>query len=478
MTTSTPATPAPDVLPTTGRPVMGYSGRRLQLLSRHLTSPLAAAPFIDVDHVLDHLATMPVGTDQPGAQSIFAEDRRRLLAAIRSANAVFLSSGRGLLAYKCGSPRRWRVLHARSGAPMTFFGPRSLGDPRPWTRLSDPVSSDLSDAAVHAYVHALEALVDPRGLQIDWTSDFPDLFSTIPMWQDHDDTGALPEPGGASRFGGMDGLHLAAVLHAISADPLREAASGQFSVAIAAVIGPRGGLRIRDRPGALVDRYLADLDNQYNHGRRRYDRLRDWRIREDLREDRATGKVVSLARLLAFGGLPHRAAALLRDRADCIRNTDARRRDGAHSTALVIAARMIAELFSPVETEFERLHRVHKGQFIVEATTHHPFHVPPHRVWLVTETAHQVCADFDGNEHYLLGVRERTEGQCGTLRVRPGFATITIDYADGGSPHHLEPSAGHWALVDDGAGVPRTSSEVLDLAGRAMAAFDRDDPLR
>src|ERR1043165_836269 len=115
--------------------VLGYAGRRIQLMPRQLAEPCSASPFLDLDHVLDVVATLTVDTDGSRMDSVFNRDRDQLLTTLHEAHAVFLSPGGGLLAYKSGTPRKWRVLHVRSGADLDYFAAPSLDDPRPWTRI-------------------------------------------------------------------------------------------------------------------------------------------------------------------------------------------------------------------------------------------------------------------------------------------------------------------------------------------------------
>lgn len=474
---SVPISPPPATTALNPGPVMGYAGRRVQLLARPLAPPRSATPFFDVDHVLSYLPVLRVDADHPGVQPAFERDRDALIATIHAAHEVFLSPGGGLLAYKSGTPQRWRIIHACSGATLSYFGEHSLGDPRPWTRLSYGVAMDLSDRAMHDYVDALEGAVDPRGRQIDWTATLDEVAEQIQSWQDYDATGLLPRPGGGSRFGALRGLELAAVLHAISPDPLREAASGAVSHAVTTITGQPRRLWIRGRNGARTIEYLYRLDAQYNHGRRRAWRERDCRTPEDLRDDRETGKVITVARLLAVGGEPHRAVAMLRERAELIQPTDTRRKDGAHSSALVRAAQMIAELNSPAANGYQRLREARVGQVLVEAASRRPGQSPPYRVWRVTAAAQQVWTDSDDYERYQLGVHELTEDRAGTLCVRPGETTpIGIDYEDGRWPDSLELLAADWVLLEAGEPVPATSQEVLDLAAIAMHVFDADSP--
>ncbi|CRK56960.1 hypothetical protein [Alloactinosynnema sp. L-07] len=299
--------------------------------------------------MLDHRAAMPPSADHPSADGFFGDARQRLLAAVAAAREVFLSEGGGLLAYRCGSPQRWHVRHAESGVPVTRFTDRLRH--AWWTRLAADVELNFTPRSARTYVAALEGPVDPRGTQIDWTRRAEQVYAALASWQDHDEYGELPDPGTGNRFGGISGLHLAAVLHSVAVgdEPLRDAARGPLRAAANTIsLGGDQSAR-RGHSARELAFHLRRLDSDYNHGILRPRRDRDWRTRQDLREDRTTGQVVTLARVLAFGGQPHQAVTLLREHAETITHTDARRRDGLHSGALLLAARMIADLFSPAQ---------------------------------------------------------------------------------------------------------------------------------
>ena len=469
--------PPSDLQPTHTPPVMGYAGRRVQLITRDVMPPRAGAPFLDAAHVLDHWATMPPDDDHPIAAGVFGGDREQLLKTVAGAREVWLSDGGGLLAYRCGSPQRWHVRHAESGVQVTRLTSRELRH-RWWTRLSPDAGLQFAPGSAPAYVRALEGLVDPRGTQIDWTAPAQAVFEQLARWQDHDEYGALPEPGTDNRFGGMRGLHLAAILHAIatSRDPLRDAVHGTMGAAADTITGPYDRMASGGRNGRELVDYLQRLDRDYNHGRLRARRDRDWRTRQDLREDRITGRIVTLTRLRTVGGQPHRAFTLLRDRAHAIAHTDARRRDGLHTGKLLRAARMIADLFSPAVLPAELLYDIKAGQLIVEGDRRRSTGDPVEHAWRVTQPAHRESTGT-GPRTFDLKVDQALDGRPGTLRVRPGTSDpLRIVYDDGSLTHSLPTLGGDWIVIEaNHPGLP-AHGDVLSRAELAANAFLQATP--
>jgi hypothetical protein len=426
--------------------------------------------------VCDHLATLRVNDGHPGvlrygAAAIFDEDRQRLLARIRDAHATILSASAGLLALQFGSPRRWRVIHTRSGVSPAYLEAPSTA---PWTRLRyhQVDDLDLPSATITDYLAGLERIPSVDGRVVDWTTDLTALIHQLRHWRDTSDVGRPARQG--TLHTGMTGLHLAALFHAITPDPLAAASSNAVHRAVTLLTHRADALLIRGRPAHHTFDTLRHLDSHYHQGRRR--REFDHRTRAQLTWDRETGRVVTLARLYAWTGEPHRAVALLRERADQVAPHDHERHDGLGSAALITTADSIATLFSPAPTQLERLRAAGTGDLVIEPATHHGEHTPPERIWRILVPAHQITRTPDGVEKFDVLAYNENQQQPARIIVRPAHPNpVCIDrrVRDRWGLHI--PHAG-WAVWPATAPLPTTSNEVSAVNAATARAFDRDRP--
>ncbi|WP_053734153.1 hypothetical protein [Nocardia sp. NRRL S-836] len=335
------------------RPALQFFRRRL--------APRAAsrAPWITTE-----AAVRTLREPTPPSADVSTEDwRSRMtatLALLESAADVRLSPAGHFLAIRSrvhrNRPYRWYVVHVATGAY-----PIRLGDYRPEDS-ADPhgAEMDLSEEAVLGYLDAIERLPGRRGGLVDWGVAPVDLQAEISRWEDpliqrdeHDPEHAYRRLPDAVRA-----LHRTAVLHALAADPARDATTETVQkVLISLLEEPLPPMYDRD-PAPVAD-YLRRLLLDFNGGRRR-DRS-DRRTPEARRSDARTAQVTILAALTTLGAHPRSAVDALRARAAHLRQGQ-----GVHARAeqLERGALLIAELASPVPTERQLLRHVVPGDVI------------------------------------------------------------------------------------------------------------------
>jgi hypothetical protein len=405
---------------------------------------------------------------------------RATLTLLESAADVRLSPAGHFLAVRSrvhrNRPYRWYVVHVATGAQPIRLGDYRLEDS------ADPHGAelDLSDEAVLGYLDALERLPGRRGGLVDWGVAPIDLPAEISRWEDplihrdeHDPEHAYHRCRDAVR-----GLHRTAVLHALAADPARDATTETVQkVVIGLLEEPLPPMYDRD-PEAVAD-YLRRLLLDFNGGRR-LDRS-DHRTPEARRSDAHTAEVTIIAALATLGGDPRAAVDSLRARA-----TQLRQDQGGYARAeqLERGALLIAELASPVPTERQRLRHVVPGDVIAFL---HPNFLRPldsqyvNRVVQVSGPVSYLGLGLaNGSEEFIVPVVDLTyqHPTPAVLMVLPDKSLRLHALEERPSVHMLWSTAAavdHWAVLPaDAARLEHDAlaDRIRAASRRAAEAFD------
>lgn len=405
------------------------------------------------------------------------------LALLESAADVRLSPAGHFLAVRSrihrNRPYRWYVVHVATGAH-----PIRLGDYRPEDS-ADPHGAelDLSDEAVLGYLDAIERLPGRRGGLVDWGVAPVDLQAELSRWQDplihrdeHD-----PEHDYHRRPDAVRALHRTAVLHALAADPARDATSETVQKAVIGLLEePLPPLYDRN-PEPVAD-YLRRLLLDFNGGRR-LDRS-DHRTPEARQSDARTAEATILAALATLGGQPRAAVDSLRARAAQLRQDQGCYARADRAEQLERGALLIAELASPVPTERQRLRHVVPGDVIAFL---HPNFLRPldqlyvKRVVQVTGPASYLGLGLaNGAEEFILPVADLTyhHPTPAVLMVLPGKPLQLQALEERPSVHTLwsvDSAVDHWAVLPaDSARLKHDAlaERIRAASRRAAEAFD------
>lgn len=434
----------------------GHGGRLDVFAPRPMAlRPLGTSPFETLDDALGWLESQPDGSPDQ-------------VATIRAAGPqAFLSPGGGLIAYRGKAKNSqgrvvWNVVHSVSGRHVAYMdtddrldaGPGKFDGDRP------PAQFDLDAPAMRRVVDALERLTSAHGQQIDWTKPEDEVVAQVRAWQDISGDGTLHPPGSRRIDGGATGLLGEAILTGIGDEVRKYAGTNAFGTATYRV-SPRGGL-VNGREGSRgLEESLSILEADLNFGRRR-DQYDD-RTPEEMREDKETGRIVAEATAKAFGGRPHEAVQLLNARAAEV----AWNRNRANW--LRGMADQVAELFSPVMPEPQRIHELREGDHVASTTG-----AGKPRVWTLLESPEE---SEDRNAFTYIKVR-RDDGAEGRMRIMRGSGAsrsyaLDVRYStvrDRGDS--LGTSAlNSWATFPAGK-APTTDDEVIERSRLPLRAFE------
>jgi hypothetical protein len=464
---------------------VAVAGARPALLFfRHRLAPRAAstAPWTTTEAAVRTLREATPPTADVSTE-VWRSRVSATLALLESAADVRLSPAGHFLAVRSrvhrNRPYRWYVVHVVTGAHPIRLGDYRLEDS------ADPRGAelDLSDEAVLGYLDAIERLQGRRGGLVDWGVAPVDLPAEISRWEDplihrdeHD-----PEHAYRLRPDAVRALHRTAVLHALAADPTRDATTETVQkVVIGLLEEPLPPLYDRD-PEVVAD-YLRRLLLDFNGGRR-LDRT-DHRTPEARSSDARTAEVTILAALAALGGQPRIAVDSLRARAAQLRQDQGFYARANRAEQLERGALLIAELASPVPTERQRLRHVVPGDVIAFL---HPNFLRPldqlyvKRVVQVTGPASYLGLGLaNGAEEFILPVVDLTyhHPTPAVLMVGSGKSLRLHALEESPSVHTLwnaDSAVDHWAVLPaDAARLEHDAlvERIRVASRRAAEAFD------
>ncbi|WP_394622336.1 hypothetical protein JNUCC0626_50235 (plasmid) [Lentzea sp. JNUCC 0626] len=458
------------------RPALRFFRRRL---APHAAS---TAPWTTTEAAVRSLREAAPPTAEVSTE-VWRSRVRATLALLESAADVRLSPAGHFLAVRSrvhrNRPHRWYVVHVATGAHPIRLGDYRLEDS------ADPHGAelDLSDEAVFGYLDALERLPGRRGGLVDWSVAPVDLPAEISRWEDplihrdeHD-----PEHAYHRRPDAVRALHRTAVLHALAADPTRDATTETVQKAVIGLLEEPLPPVYDRNPGVVVD-YLRRLLVDFNGGRR-LDRS-DHRTPEARTSDARTAEATILAALAALGGQPRTAVDSLRARAAQLRQDQGFYARADRAEQLERGALLIAELASPVPIERQRLRHVVPGEVIAFL---HPNFLRPldqHFVKRVVQVTGPVSylglGLANGDEEFILPVVDLTYHQPtpAVLLVLPGKALQLHALEERPSVHTLwsvDSAVDHWAVLPaDAARLEHDAlAERIRVASRRAAeAFD------
>lgn len=423
-------------------------------------------------------------------QDLWQGHHATTMQLITSAARVELSPAGHFLLVKARTnrgrkPLRWHVVHLRSGAHLPslvrpIIQAHQYSDP-------DGASLDLSDDAVAHYTDAVERAQGIHGHPVDWDDTLAGVLTGLRAWRDPL-LGSVHDPDHAEDHDSPDlahparELHTAAVLHALAANPMREAGTATVNDIVhllsACRLPPVFGRHLNPLTGA-VRRLLTDLNRGQRH---RHD---DQRTTEARREDADTTKTVILAALHLLGGHPEPAVSLLRHRVEHIRHARVERWKADRATDLERLVLLIGELFSPSRTEMQLLRHVTAGDVIASITLDS---------WrysdVVLDQVMQVIGPIqmlslgagNGAESFCVPVTVRGTGAAHLIVENQTAPVITIRPLDGTGHRQLSPvAARRWAILHWSTALTVDPAMVHAASLRAAHAFDHSvgepDPL-
>ena len=329
---------------------------------------------------------------------------------------------------------------------------------------------DLDGPGMRRMLDALEKVTDPRGNQVDWTADIRDVDTQARAWQDYDPDGGYDPTGGG---GGSRGLFEASVLEAVRPDPGRYALTNTFAAAGLSRTTNSGSPNINpDRTnGAALTRVLRhqfeQLTRDLNNGRRRTTYGQDPRTPLALKQDRDHARIMNEAILRASSGQPGRATQMMRQVAEAMRE----QKRGSDATRVLNITDTLAEMYSPVLTEADRLHGINSGDRIVLAGDQD--HDAP-RVYTAAGVPTTVLRRDDGTTLTRFSATG-PDNSSDTVEVDTADTNYAarINPTHGGSAQEYlsQEAAGSWAIVAAGQQLPQTTQDTRELSRRAVEAF-------
>jgi len=450
------------------------------LVQRRLLADEAASTAVarDVQEAVSYFRALT--TPDPSWQDLWRTQHEATTRLITSATRVELSPAGHFLLVKARSsrgrrPLRWHVVHVYSGAHLPHLVTPQLQNHRFYD--PDHAGLDLSDQAVLDYADALERAPGIDGKPVDWDDTFPGTVVNVSAWRDPVLSTwrgtQLPDDASDVADSGRD-LHTAAVLHALAANPMRDAATATVNDVIHTIMADQLP-RVWGRDVHVLVEALRNLLAELNRGHTR--RRRDQRTTEQRREDAATTKTVVLAALHAISGDPKPAVTLLRDRAEKIRRSGVMRRDSDRVLDLERLVLLIAELFSPSRTEMQLLRDVVPGDVIASVTLDFWRHskVVLDQVLQVTGPIQMLSLGvFNGTESFCVPVNARGTGAAHLVVESQPTVSITIRPLDGGGHRWLPPvAAHHWAILHWSTARTVDPDMVRAASLRAVHVFDQ-----
>lgn len=450
------------------------------LVRRTLTEHVpSAAPWADSDEAIRSLreATPPMAGLSP---QTWRAGIAETLSLIHASSELGLSPARHFLFFRSrqhrNQPYQWYVVHISTGTHLIKLGAHRLDD----GAAPADAALDLSHDVVLDYIDAIERLPGRHGSAVNWGATSADLFGDIGKWQHpHAHPGQHVLHIHPHRARSMRALHRAAVLHALAADPARDAITATVQNAVTGLLTDGLALVYDRDPAETADHFRRFL-LQLNGGRRR-DR-HDTRTPEERRGDASTTAVVTLAALAAIDGNPHQAVTSLRAHATHLQQEHTWYTPADRIAQLNHSAALLAELFSPAPTERQLLRRTCVGDVLVLL---HPdseyFDHSVDRVLQVTGPVQYLeLGTTHADEHFALPVNDLT-----TRRAKPALLL-----AHPGEPYKLlmlderawnltltmpDMAVDRWAIL--GADAAGLDHEALALRARAASrraadAFD------
>jgi hypothetical protein len=411
------------------------------------------------------------------------------LSLLHDATTVQLSPAGHFLLFQSrthkNQPLRSYVVHVASGAHLIRLGDLWMHD---YTSPGE-AEMDLTPEAMVDYVDALERLPGSQGAPVSWGTA-TGLEAELGRWLDPQT--AIVErdlnPGHGvdhARRAAARLLHRTAVLHAVAASPGKDLASETVQQVLLDLLGaeqPRAnGRTMRD-----LAEYLSTLLTDLNGGRRY--RRDDTRTAEVRQGDAQTSQVVSRAVLNMLANCPHEAIRALREHAVLLQEEKNWYVPTNRVNRLRRAALMIAELFSPVPTESERLRHITPGDVLVVLRYGFDRLPPSAPVELKAQVTGPVQYTHlglsSGDEEFLIPVNTFSDDDVprpGVLKVAGGesfrlfnFTTVLMRTVE--TVHISDSAVDRWAILPASTAL-LTPGELIDptlaASRRAAEAFDQ-----
>jgi hypothetical protein len=470
---------------------VGWGGRLNALAPRpRADKPAGTPPFTSVSHVTAHLKSLnpPAGASEYD-QKQYGEGRDQLIREIDAAgNDVFLSPGGGLLAYRATTRdgKRWFLVHTQTGQsiPTVFNFGRTQRNLTPATgRGVEPQRYDLDGPAMRRLMTAFETMQDPRGRQVDFTESDPDRFTqSLLGWRDFSADGAVRPAfsNGEPRY--TDSMEGAAILEAAREDMRRYGTTSAVHRATQMVSqdtkysGVNG--RSPQQYRALMDEQFSFALQDYNYGRKRVRGLgpSEDRTAAQLKSDKDTAATIDQARALIQTGSPAEAVAVLRARAAELKETDGDRGPRFGSPRLERLADSTADLYSPAQSDMDRLIGAQANDVIAVPTTDDE----PPMIFRLTEPPTLVLTRPDGTRTYRMRVTSKDGDQDATIDTAGQYGVMIGDqygdrYGNNQATNLGQSSIGQWSVyrAEEGQGTPTRNEDVLRDSRRTIAEFDR-----
>lgn len=411
------------------------------------------------------------------------------LSLLHDATTVQLSPAGHFLLFQSrkhkNRPLRSYVVHVASGAQLIRLGDLWMHD---YTS-PDEAEMDLTPEAMADYVDALERLPGRYGAPVNWGTT-TGLEAELGRWLDPQ--AAIVErdlnPGHGvdhARRAAARLLHRTAVLHAVAARPDKNLASATVQQVLLGLLGAEQP-RVNGRTMRDLAEYLSTLLTDLNGGRRY---LRDDTRTSEVRQgDAQTAEVVSRAVLNVLASCPREAVRALRGHAVLLQEEKNWYVPTNRVNRLRRAALMIAELFSPVPTESERLRHVTPGNVLVVLRYGFDRLSPSASVELKAQVTGPVQYTHlglsSGDEEFLIPVNTFSDDdvpQPGVLKVAGGesfrlfnFTTVLMRAVE--TVHISDSAVDRWAILPSTTAL-LTPAELIDptraASRRAAEAFDQ-----
>ncbi|WP_037719149.1 hypothetical protein, partial [Streptomyces sp. AA4] len=439
----------------------------------------------DLDAVLGHWQGMPnPHPDDPASAETWDYDRDRLINEVRGARKTQLSPGGVLLAYKRNQRTPlWTVVQTSTGHPVidtaaVAIPPHSA--PRPSTRYTVLGLPDVAGAR-GSWPPLERGPGTPTDTGSKW-KNHASMTRTAAQWRMPGLNGTVVSGDDAAGVG-LRHLLAAALLDAAALHPQAVCGSPAFNRALYAALPDENALWGTRIPGDLAEDF-RDVATQFSaEGPALQNPRQQHRKLRKRKQDDRTYAVVRLAATLAFTGRPHAAVQLLQNRADELEPSDETRHFLYGSYRLRHLVRGIEELFSPVDTELERLLSATPGDRVVATASKGGPGIGS--VWIVTGPSRRTTIPSTGN--WQVEMRVDLMHDSGpvhaALHIAPGERSrrVWFDY-DHSQPDNsadrvwsddqlYHASADNWAFVPAGEQLPDTAADLEALTRRAATAF-------
>jgi hypothetical protein len=472
---------------------VGWGGRLNALAPRQRADrPAGTPPFSTVSQVKANLKSL---TPPPGAsdfdQKTFTEGRDQLVREIDAAgNDVFLSPGGGLLAFRATTRdgKRWFLIHTQTGQsiPSLFvFDGRRRNDLTPATgRGVDPQRYDLDGPAMRRLMTAFETMQDPRGRQVDFTEPDPDRFAqSLIGWRDFSADGSVRPAfvDGQPRY--QDSMEGAAILEAVRDDMRRYGTTSAVHRATQMVSNNTQYTGVNGRSPQqyrqLMNEQFSFALQDFNYGRKRVrgQGPSEDRTAEQLKSDKDTAAAIDQARALIQTGNPAEAVSVLRARAAELKDTDAERGPRFGSARLERLADGTADLFSPAQSDMDRLIGAQDNDVIAVPTRDDE----PPMLYRITSAPQLVLTRNDGTRTYQFTVTSNQNGdQDAVIDTASQYGVMIGDqygdrYGNNQATNLGQSSIGQWSVyrAEENQGAPADNAQILRDSRRTIREFDR-----